>query len=221
MQTVWLQRQEEQMLYSTATFRRLLDCAARPGKIRNLAAPQFSGEPPKYYSEAAQVELSVNFFALGMLLTLLDSETSFAVIANGKQQENSAPAVEWIALRSGAKTAEPGQANFVLVSDGTSGGLLTRLNPGTLLEPENSATAIYAVERLANEVTDRPAELVLELSGPGICDTQRLCVTGLAQPELELIKATRCAYPTGVDVFLVDAAGRCAGLPRSTKIRQV
>ncbi len=222
MRTARLPGQEEQILYSTATFRRLIDCAARPGKFNNLAGPDFFGAPPAYYSQALQAEIPVNIYALGVLLTLLDSEVSFIMAAEGQSLERYSAAVQWMLLRSGANLAEPAKANFALFCDGTSGGLLNALNPGNFLEPEASATAIYCVHRLSEEaVRNNEDWQSWELSGPGIATTRLLYIAGLDKKELQFINATRRDYPAGVDVFLIDTMGRCVGLPRSTKIKEV
>jgi len=218
--TAWIQRQEAQMLYSTATFRRLIDSAARPGKLNQLAYPEFLGEPPFYWSNLAQTERPVNLYALGTLLTLLDSEVSFILAANGQELDLLSSAVQWVTLRSGAKLAELTVANFGLFCDGTSDGLLTTLDQGSVLEPELSATAIYCVEQLSNGPAS-DAGVTLELSGPGIATTSLVSIVGLSLKEPELFQITRRDYPLGVDVFIVDAAGQCLGLPRSTKIKDL
>ncbi len=207
--------------YGAATFRRLLDSLARPGKINQLDYPAFLGEPPVYFSAAANENVLINLFALGAMLTLLDREVSAGIIAEGGWLDQRTPAFNWLSLRSGAKAAEPEEANFVLVCEGDSGGLMARLARGTLLEPENSATVLYCVERLEHDLS-RPAAwltgLTLELAGPGIADLRELRVAGLEPPELELIRNSRRQYPLGVDVYLIDAEGQCVGLPRTTRI---
>ncbi len=211
------------ILSSTTTFRYLVDSAARPGKLRKLGFPGFLGEAPLYFSGDLQKEVSVNLYALGVLLTLLDSEMSFAVAANGRWMDKTAPVVRWLAERSGAVLARADKADFALFCDGTSGGLLTDLNMGSLLEPEASATVLYCVESLveANQpeaLASSSAGLSLKLAGPGIVDSCQVQVAGLDKAELELIQATRQNYPLGLDVFLIDKAGQCMGLPRCTQL---
>ena len=211
--------QEEQVLYSAITFRRLLDSLARPGKLNQLAYPSFLGEPPRYRTSLDATAVPLNLYALGALLTLLDREVSFVMTANGRWLDSDAPAVQWLALRSGSSVTAPGSAGFAFFCCGASNGLLAELHVGTLLEPESSATAIYCVERLAE--VGRPyieGSMILELTGPGIQKSQALSVLGLDKAEIELIRATRRNYPLGIDIYLVDAAGRCAGLPRTTRL---
>lgn len=218
--------QEEQVLYSADTFRHLLDSLARPGKIGRLLYPHFLGEPPSYHTNTTAADVPLNLYALGAVLTLLDREVTFAIAANGQWLERSAPVVRWLALRSGAELAEPSattsatSATFAFFCDGRSNGLLSQLHMGTLLEPEASATALYCVERITTpgEALDT-RWLTLELQGPGIAQTRTVSIAGLDKIEISHMLATRQHYPLGVDVYLVDAVGRCIGLPRTTRIR--
>lgn len=213
-----LQKQSEQIRYSAVTFRHLLDSMARPGKINSLAYPAFLGEPPTYGTSG--LDRGANLYALGALLTLLDSEVSFAVAADGRWLAPTTPVAQWLALRSGAGVVAPFEAAFALFCDGRSDGLLTELNVGDLLQPENSATALYCVENLAVASSGEPSsgELRLALAGPGIADTNYLAVEGLASAEIELVSRTRQNYPLGLDIYLIDRAGHCVGLPRTTRI---
>jgi alpha-D-ribose 1-methylphosphonate 5-triphosphate synthase subunit PhnH len=191
--------------FSAKAFRLILDSMARPGKINRLELPELGQYPP------------VNPYATGVLLTLLDSEVSFAIAVHGQWLAAKHPTVEWFKLRSGAQAVEAAKAHFALFCDGNSQGKLLELNRGTLLEPENSATVIYCVEKLT-AFDAPPNSLSLKLNGAGIEGTKLLAVQGLAQSELELFRQTRQAYPLGIDVYLIDQTGGCVGLPRTTKI---
>jgi alpha-D-ribose 1-methylphosphonate 5-triphosphate synthase subunit PhnH len=114
-----------------------------------------------------------------------------------------------------ARLGEPGweEADFIVVGGGSSGGLLVEAKQGALLDPAQGATAIYVVDELGR------GPLALSLSGPGVGPGGRvLRVRGLDRAEVAVIAATRTGYPRGVDVFLVDGAGRGAALPRSTRL---
>ncbi|GCE48967.1 alpha-D-ribose 1-methylphosphonate 5-triphosphate synthase subunit PhnH [Thermosporothrix hazakensis] len=204
-------RQDEHVHYSASVFRHILDSLARPGKLTQLPYPHHLGEPPRTPSSTI-----ANFYALGALLTLLDREVSFAVAEHGVWQSRDTEIVQWLALRSGASLAEPSDAHFVLFCDGSSDSQLLQLNEGTLLEPEESATAIYCVTALDTEI---PGPIMLELSGPGIETTHTVSITGLDRLEIAHIVATRQRYPLGVDIYLIDENGRCLGLPRTTRLR--
>jgi alpha-D-ribose 1-methylphosphonate 5-triphosphate synthase subunit PhnH len=106
-------------------------------------------------------------------------------------------------------------ADFVLVRGGDSGGELARVRQGTLLDPALGATAIYELDAVG------AGPLALSLTGPGVGPRPRtLRLTGLCEAEVGLIRRTRAGYPLGVDVILVDRAGRCAALPRSTTVER-
>lgn len=212
---------QEQTRYSALTFRRLLDSLARPGKINQLVYPHFVGEPPCYHVQASATAISVNLYALGALLTLLDKEVTFAVSADGQWLSHATPLVQWLLLKCGSSLSMPESAMFAFFCQGSSSGLVTQLNRGTLIEPESSTTAFYCVERLTAwtaELEENPDQVTLELTGPGIENTQRVCVLGMESSEIRLLHVVRQGYPLGIDVYLVDDLGYCVGLPRTTNI---
>jgi len=217
--------QEEHIRYSTVTFRHLLDSLARPGKITTLEPPPFLQEMPVYFSLHEAAPIPVNGYGLGALLTLLDKEVTFVMAANGVWLNAQDALMRWIVTRSGAGVGTPESATFAFFCDGESSGLLTQLPRGTLVEPELSATAFYCVESLVDAFGPLTNEersdgwLKLELTGPGIEDTHAIRIAGLAHEELQHIRQTRQGYPLGVDVYMIDASGRCVGLPRTTAIK--
>ncbi len=218
-------RTEQENRYSAVTFRHLLDSLARPGKINTLEYPRFLGEPPSYTSPVTSTPMPFNVYALAAMMTLLDKEVTFAIAANGVWLAQQDAVVQWITVRSGASTAPPETAAFVLFCDGTSNGSLSQLHVGTLAEPEMSATAFYSVEQINSTSGTLSSEerrngwIRLELVGPGIKDVRTLQVAGLERAELQHIVNARQGYPLGVDVYLIDALGHCIGLPRTTSIK--
>ncbi|BCL77743.1 phosphonate C-P lyase system protein PhnH [Ktedonobacteria bacterium brp13] len=214
--------QGAQTLYSTLTFRSLLDALARPGKINQLERPLFWGESPSYVSSVTKQDTPINLYALGAFLTLLDRETPFAMGANGQWLTRTDAAVRWTMLRSGSSVVRADQASFALFCAGGHSELFAQLSAGTLLEPELSATAFYCVEQLssAEHTSETHVERVtLELRGPGIQDASTVNVSGLHMSDIDAILLARQSYPLGIDVYLVDTAGFCIGLPRTTKMR--
>jgi alpha-D-ribose 1-methylphosphonate 5-triphosphate synthase subunit PhnH len=211
---------QEQTLYSAITFRRLLKSLARPGEINQLVYPQFLGEPPCSPVRGA-TPVAVNLYALGALLTLLDREVTFAVATESQWLTHADSLVQWLILRSGSTVAAAESAMFAFFCQGSSGGLITHLNRGTLLEPEASATAFYCVDRLTAWATEHEASaggITLELTGPGIECMRRVHAAGLEPSEIMQITLTRQGYPLGVDVYLIDSEGHCIGIPRTTRI---
>jgi alpha-D-ribose 1-methylphosphonate 5-triphosphate synthase subunit PhnH len=211
-----------QTLYSATTFRCLLDSMARPGKINQLEYPHFLGEAPGYHVQARATDMSINLYALGTMLTLLDREVTFAVAADGHWLSHTSPLVQWLTLRSGSAPTSPESTVFAFFCQGRNNGLITQLSRGTPLEPESSATAFYCVERLvekAEGLEENRDWSTLELTGPGIERMHRVSVTGLDRSEIQLINLTHQGYPLGIDVYLIDSLGRCIGLPRTTSIK--
>ena len=113
---------------------------------------------------------------------------------------------------------------FAFFCQGKSGGLITQLSKGTLLEPESSTTVFYCVGRLVEGNDWREENLdwvTLELAGPGIKHMHKVSVIGLDRSEIMLINLTRQGYPLGIDVYLIDDRGRCVALPRTTSISMI
>jgi alpha-D-ribose 1-methylphosphonate 5-triphosphate synthase subunit PhnH len=114
-----------------------------------------------------------------------------------------------------AEVGDPGwpDADFVLVHGGDSGGALVDARQGTLLDPAGGATAIYEIDAVG------AGPVALTLTGPGVGPRPRtLRLAGVSTAEVGLWQQTRTEYPCGVDVIVVDPAGRCAALPRSTTV---
>lgn len=58
----------------------------------------------------------------------------------------------------------------------------------------------------------------LRVKGPGVRDLTVLSVTGLDARYLEERSQANRFYPLGIDLFLVDAEGRVAGIPRTSAV---
>lgn len=169
-------------------FRCLLQATASPGKIFTLL-PTGVDAPE------------------AVTLTLLDHEVSFSAVGESAEELE-----ERISRMTGARVGPAREADFVLISGEDSGDMVLNLKRGALERPETGATVIYAVERLDS------GPLTLRLSGPGVPDKRVLAVEGLSESGAEALRESRSDYPLGVDVYLVDEAGRVAGLPRSTRL---
>lgn len=177
---------------SQRVFRCLLQAVSQPGKLFTL--PPFSCDALEAVARA-----------------LLDHEVTFCAVGGDASEVETG-----LSELTGARVSPVEEADFALISGGDSAGAMLRLKPGTLEHPERGATAIYAVEELSNSDT-----LSLELSGPGVPGRRTLGVGGIERPEAAAIQKTRLDYPLGIDVYLVDGAGRVAGLPRSTRLEVI
>ena len=183
------------MLGSQRVFRCLLQAGAQPGKLFTL---------PPYDMDLLE----------SVARTLLDHEVTFCTTG-----AKARALQEHLEITTSARPAPAPEADFALISPGPDDdteGVAGKLKRGTLEQPELGATAIYEVEELSTTGT-----ITLRLTGPGISGERMLGVEGLPEPEIEAIRESRAAYPLGVDVYLLDGAGRIAGLPRSTKLEVV
>lgn len=107
-------------------------------------------------------------------------------------------------------------ADFVLIRGGSSRGRLLEVRRGSLEDPADGATAIYEVAEVGR------GPLVLQVAGPGVGPAPKsVAVDGLDPEEVAAFTQTRAGYPRGVDVILLDKAGRCMCLPRSVSVEQV
>lgn len=135
-----------------------------------------------------------------VLATLLDSEVSLADPEGLVSQE------DWPRLE--ARAAKPEQADFILAQGARALGIEPRL--GSLESPERSATLILRVAALGQGAG-------YGLSGPGVNGSHALHLSGLDPAWLAARATWNSAFPTGVDLLLVDAT-RIAALPRTTRI---
>jgi len=220
----WQASRQRVMYYSAAVFRRLLDAMSRPGTLETIPVPDALSGIPKGEDLVDLLPPNEggyfhNRYALGALTTLLDRETTFALGGAGGWIEQETSLSRWLERFGGTRMSRPADVDFALFLDGQSGVLLSALRQGTEAAPEDGATAFICVSALLGEPMS--GGTALELQGPGIRETTTITVWGLPIISQEAIVATRKAYPLGVDIFLVDRQGRCAGLPRTTRVSVV
>lgn len=177
-------------------YRQMLDAMARPGKICPL--------PELNLTSVA----GLSKFATGMVFTLLDSDTSIAVIPQNEVW------LDYFHLNTGAKVTTPAQAEFIIVNGRDECKQILEINRGSLLSPETGSTVIIMVDRVA---ADGPG-MGLTLTGPGINGQMRLVITGVNPANLAGIIDLNNEYPLGVDVFFVDEVGNLTAVPRSSSL---
>jgi len=206
-------QQSGQAHRAQSTFRVALDALARPGRVLRLpwGAEDAPGSP----------------WVAALLLTLLDHETSLWV--------DPPPVATYLRQRTGARLVPLADAGFAVADVGTLGpgvleDLLRRLRRGTLAYPDEGATLVLSVPRLAaledgsvGACGADGAGLVVALSGPGVPagQSRRLLVGGVGPGLVEARRDAVADYPAGIDLFLVDGEGRIAGLPRSAQLEGV
>jgi alpha-D-ribose 1-methylphosphonate 5-triphosphate synthase subunit PhnH len=181
-------------------FRKLLQAMSRPGRVYVLPPVPPVGRKP-----------------WGAMLTLLESlidhEVRFAVIG----QNGSGELQSLIAERTRCRTADVGEADFLIVADGDSAGEILRAKRGTHPYPDTSATVVFRVQSLLFPENRQPT---MALKGPGIREEILLGpIEGLGPHEAEHLKELNSDFPLGVDAVFIDDGGRILCIPRSTHIR--
>jgi len=209
MSMPWQTIQQDTIHFSAQVFRQLLDAFARPGTIVQLPNRE----------DAGRFSTIDHPHAIAAVATLLDNETTFTVASDGEWLPASNEVVRWLLEVTTAKVSDPSQCTFAVLLDATFGSLIGQLPLGTLNAPELSATAFICVDALGDEPVD-DTTMTLELRGPGIQEMTLLSIAGLQPDDVAKLHQTRRELPLGIDVYLIDRSGRCAGLPRSTRIVQ-
>ena len=115
------------------------------------------------------------------------------------------PGLAELAEKTGALAVAPDRADHVFVDD-IPDRLLTQLNCGTDLHPDDGATLIAKAD-----FSNGPQ---LRLTGPGIDGHVILSVGGLPH-DFWQHRTRALRYPMGFEILLVDGA-RVLGIPRST-----
>jgi len=171
-----------------AHFRLLLDAMARPGLCLPLPALPETGPA-----------------ALAILATLLDAEVSLADPDKLLRDD------DWPMLQ--VKVAHEEQADYVICDGSHAPNFAPKL--GTLPNPDQSATLILVVDAISDVKGEN--EIHLQLTGPGIENSNQLLIKGLDKQWLDKREDWVCAFPLGVDFILVDDRQMIA-LPRTTKV---
>jgi alpha-D-ribose 1-methylphosphonate 5-triphosphate synthase subunit PhnH len=179
-------------VFSTqALFGVLMQAMAHPGRVLPAG---IMGDPPLLDLICA---------------TLLDQEAGLAVIGPGDQEN----LLQTLTLLTGCRQVPLAEADFIIVIGGTSQAALAQVRVGSLEYPDQGATLIYPVDGL-----NTGTGIALELQGPGIRDAQKLCIDGMAQEDLLLLRDLNSHFPQGVDL-LACTADHIVALPRSTKLQ--
>lgn len=176
-------------------FRALLDSMARPGTVRML--------PGARLGQGASTTIHQ------LMQSILDPEVSLSVA--GDDLEGVEAELRWLI---GSPGAGADTADFLLVPSGDSQGQVRQLKRGQLDFPDDGATVVYGVERLA----ENGDEAAMPMTGPGIRSVVRPRLQGLGDQELKHLKEINSEFPLGVDAIFADDDGRILCIPRSTRL---
>lgn len=178
---------------STAVYRVLLDALARPGQRQVLPRHALVDGLPA---------------AMLLPLALADLGTSVALAGTGASSDRQ-PLGEIVRLATLCRIAPATSAGIVVALEADD-ALLAQLCPGSDQQPE-------AATKLAVQVDDLEAGLVVRLEGPGVPGSLRTSV-GLGRPFLEGLQVRNARPPVGVDTWIFDRHQRVVALPRSTRL---
>jgi len=171
-----------------SAYRKVLFSMSRPGVISNLGF------------EAAKVELAAPCYPETLLLALmlLDTEVSFNVVS-----PRAAELTRIFSQLTYATASKGHEADFIFVlADADSRIMeeaLTIAKPGTLIDPQRSATVIVEADEIASGQG-------LALSGPGVEDEHLVEIKTSGQWIKKREEQTK-EYPLGIDLIFLDAHG--------------
>jgi len=191
------------------SFRTLLDAMAHAGRTHAFPDAALQGLRPDDPGLAPPLPAGV----AATLLTLLDAQTP-ALLAG-----EFAAGAAWLRFHTGARPAaadEPLAMAAARAAD-VDAALWSRLALGSDDAPQDGATLVVEVDALGDQPGGQG--IALNLSGPGIPDTRRLVVAGLAPAFWAWRESLAGAWPRGVDLVLTHGE-RVAALPRSTRIQR-
>lgn len=178
-------------------FRVLLDAMARPGMIGTLNDVTLS---PQGLNQASAL---VGF-------ALLNADVSFHV-ASGKAEP---PA--YLTMNTASRPTDPEQADFLFADGAHATDAVRRAKVGTLTYPENGATVVIDVDRLATEPIE--GSLTITLRGPGVDGEVTVHIVGLSREFFEALKVKNDEFPLGVDTIIADRQGAVLCIPRTSKV---
>lgn len=177
-----------------ASFRRVLEAMARPGRIQRLDVTVRA--PDALHPASAAIAL-----------TLFDQDTPVWLAPTLALSEVRS----FLAFHCGCPfAAAPAFARFVLVDGWRELPPLDALEQGTDHYPDRSCTVVLQMDGFEAGPT-------LSLQGPGIAGAQALRLNGCSDAFLEQWRGNRARFPRGVDLLGVHDE-QIVGLPRTVRI---
>ena len=188
----------DEVLDAQEQFRLLLDCMARPGKINVL--PDMDILPPAGINKGGTL----------IALSLFNADVSFCSLA-----DNSDEITAYLALNTGATVAEVNTADYIFLNGHQNPDLIDGAKHGNLSYPDESATLIIDVDKIAVEPFLNSIKLLLK--GPGIETETVVFVEGINPRLLEAVKELNLEFPLGIDLMITDQQNNLICIPRSNR----
>lgn len=185
------------------SFRTLMNCMARPGKVGKLDDMKLSGVQ------------DMNTYLITAVYTLFDREVSFHIGQSGLEIDKT------VQLMTMSSAVSIETCDF-LIADGKETIPMEKLKRGRLEYPDGNATVICQIDKISEHLisgSDTNAkQLQLTLSGPGIKDTIQIFLDGLSSSFISQFVACNDDYPLGIDAILVDWTGNVVCFPRTVQM---
>ena len=185
---------ENSVLDSQAVFRAALDAFSFPGKTQTMDRVP---DPPAPLAPATAAYL--------LMIADLDTPVWLDEDADIKLVQ------DFLRFHSGCPlVAEPGAADFAIVTGPSRAPRLGMFAQGDELYPDRSATVVFQIASLSNgqNVTAR---------GPGVKDSIQFQLDGLPDWFWHDWTVNNACYPLGIDVLLTCGT-EVIGLPRSIQL---
>ena len=185
----------DKVLAAQSTFRFVMEAMARPGSVQRITTDVGAPRPVMRGTAA-------------IALTLFDHDTPIWL---DHRMAEAALVAGWIKFHTSAPVvADSSASHFALIGDGDALPDLDRFCFGSNEYPDRSTTLILQLESLSQG----PA---LQLTGPGIRDSQMLRASRLPHDLPARLARNQKLFPRGVDLMLV-AENSVAALPRTTAV---
>lgn len=196
----------DEVFDAQATFRVVLEAMSRPGELFRLPGVAYERTPDGLHPHATSVVWSI-------------CDGFVTLFVDGPQEWQ-----DYLEVNTGVVPADLAEADIVVARGASSGRTLRNACRGSLEFPEEGATVVVLVHLLADSLAGagtgngygRPAALTLR--GPGIRTLNEVRIVGLDPDFVPAITEASAHYPIGVDVILVDEAGRVVAIPRSCNV---
>jgi alpha-D-ribose 1-methylphosphonate 5-triphosphate synthase subunit PhnH len=178
-------------------FRLLLAAMANPGKIEQLAHPKLA-VPAGWHPVTACIAFA-----------LLNADVQFWV------DEREQDFIAYLSLNTGSGWSNPDAADFLFFTSPPTSDFIQKIQTGTPAYPETGATVVLQVEKIASITFQDSLQIMLQ--GPGVPGERPLILNASNADFFQEIQAINAEFPLGVDLFLTDAAGNLAAIPRSNQ----
>lgn len=180
-------------------FRTLLDAMARPGRVARFAPLAIS--PPEGLHKASAY----------VAMALLNGDATFHTTVGG------GAAAAYLRANTHSREVGPESADFLFLEGDVPSHLVELAKAGVAAYPDTGATIVVQVGTVG--ASSANGGLHLEVEGPGVERTARVCVTGLDGALLAAFVARNVEFPLGLDALLVSADECVVGLPRTSRLR--